>query len=271
MANVNPIYNLPSDDLSPSATITAPTGTPDSTYGVVGNLWNGQPGLPFKFDTTFGSFVYQFASPVIPYFPILRHTNLDPSTGSAYIQGGTSSAFSSGDPQTFFTLNSADPDGFRDDTPLNLTGVAGVVARDWWRIVFANNPENLIVGGVWFGAAIRQFTHAPSRGLVRDQTGAHLVSETAEGVLATYDLGTRWDTLDMTVVTSRSVGLPALKTLHQSARRRVMQWPLWLDLSVNRALFVRFDQDDLPVKGLAVNAVSIAMKLREVSKGQAWS
>lgn len=263
------IYQRPGENVAQTATITIETGTDpgDDNYGP-DVLVDGNPAQVAKINSTTGAWLFDFGSAVQISLIALIHHCFAAGTdvkiqGNATNNWGTPSFEASITIPTWLgrTLSPWPVNPFRD-----LTGLSGLGAYRYWRLVITGNDQNLQLGQVWMATTIRTFDRNYKWSYSQTTQSPAIRNRTAFGVDTIYARGThRYRFTADQLPTSAFAA--ELRTTWIEGNGFASSWLFIPNPTVNEAFFVRWSGDTLALQHIFPNIFSQRLDIEEVSRG----
>lgn len=265
----NSVYCLPSDNLAPSATITARAGsTIDAAYPAA-NLVNINPAKPGKLAETSGGWVFDFGTAVTINLAAIIHHNI--AAGSNVRIQANSSDDWDGSPATpfdvAFTIGTYREDGFPLNPWLDLTALGAHSYRYWSIVVVTAQTNPVAIGEIVLATSARTFTKNLAPGLSDDEDHPIVEHRTDHGVSTVYDLGTTWRSWSGEMPVVSDAGVNAVRALARDARGRARPFVFIPDPAVNDAWYVRLGVSAQSVTRYLMNVSQVPIAFQEVSRG----
>jgi hypothetical protein len=251
MASSQSIYQLYTDEIARSATITIETGVdPGDTNYAPASLVDENPAKVAKIDSTTGAWLFDHGSAVDLQLVALIHHNFD-AGANVKIQRDATNSWGAPSFEQAFTIPTWLGSG-ESRWPVNpwldLTSDAQYDAGGWryTRIVVTSNSQNLQLGEVWLGSTIRRLTPGIRYGFEKRFSRPLIENRTAYGVSTIYTRGTRIWRLggDRRLSTGQ---IAALEAHWENVEGRVRPWLFIPDSITNEsgAYLVRYQDTDL--------------------------
>jgi hypothetical protein len=256
------VFSHPRDNLlRQAASIVVTQGELDDS--TVADLFDGNPGKPFRIAGTSLTLDAAFAAPVTPEFPAILNSNL---SVAARLQGSDTD-LDSPDVDEVFAVPSLGPSGFSTSPFLDLRDAG---ARLKWRLKITANGSPIAIGQFWLGARFR--TLAMSVGLAAGAEGARTIRtvrhETSMGTVLAYQQAPLCEAIGGSTIV-QGADWTAVREWHEAcggARPCVVVWRS----DVVDAWMVRWADDALPYQSVGVSAYEVQVSLRQLSRGLPW-
>jgi len=274
MSEASAIYQRYSDEVGRLATITIETGVDpgDPNYGPA-TLVDDNPAKVAKIDSTTGAWLFSYAAKQPVAIVALIHHAFD-AGADVKIQGNATDDWL-GSPGPAFEASLTIPAWLGTGAgrwPVNpwldLTAQPGYDATgfQYWRLVITGNSQNLQLGQVWFGSAIRRLDPDLRWDFVRTRDKPIIENKTAFGVSTIYARGTtRWQLQGDHRVTD---ALEAdLDTQWFEADGRAYPWLLVPDGLENRCALVRWAETNRAVTKHFLDVHDHRFVAEEVARG----
>jgi hypothetical protein len=262
------LYQRPTDNVAPNATVTVDSGTGDPDYPP-SYLTDLAPGRPAKLTTTSGRWVFDFGSAQRVDLAALIHHNL---TGglNVRLRGNATNAWGAPTLDIAFTVANAYLDNWRANPWIDVTATVPVAAnrtfRYWAVDIVGVNGAAVQIGEVWLGAEKRAMLRGPNWGSDRGELRPMVRHETDYGVELLYDRGAKIRTVNLTAqVTDAELG--NLKNVWDAARGASRPFLVVPADDADDAWFVRFNQDEWKYTRRTRNENELSLALREVGRG----
>lgn len=259
------IYSTPADQrLTDAVTITASAVEDPDMYPVSG-LFDSNPAKAFKFGTTTGSLVFDFATSTELDLVSIVHHNLDPGL-EVRIQGNASNVWTS--PSLNQLIVIPDYEKGRPLWPVNPFKDLSALSNSfrYWRLLFPEaNTEEIQLGQLWMGAK-NEVVHNIGWGYQEEVERRLIEHETDYGVSTIYDLGTKIKSWSPEIMTS-DAGMQAIEEWWDACNGRSLPTLVIVDPTKNDARLVRWTSPSRLIKRDFKNDNKIAFGLREVSRG----
>jgi hypothetical protein len=188
------LYNLPTDNLAPLATVTDNSIGSEASGSAIANVKDLSAANASRRNNQQAFYLFDFGAPVTIYLPVIINHNLvfnaptyrvrikaNSSTGAYNSPAWTSPAFNAE-----LTWSNPIDDGHRANIHRDLTGLSGHGAYRYWAVDLISefvNPTNIVIGEIWLGAVIRNLAHNFSWGFSRrEHVPGRTVFRTSGGV-----------------------------------------------------------------------------------------
>ena len=266
MANL--MYQLPTDNLAATGTLTVQSGTEDTAYSKA-NIYDGNPAKPAKLTTTTGAWRWDFGSAKQLDIVAVIHHNLTAGL-NVRIQGNATDAWGAPSLDQAFMIPANHEDGMPVNPWLDLSAlvpIAGNRTFQFWRLVVVGvNAAAVAIGDVWLGQTKRQMAINIHWGL--EETDEHPVveHETSHKVQTVYDLNTKVRKIAGEVETT-DAGASDLLAWHRACSGRVKLTLVVLDPSKNDCLLARWMAPELAVQRNFKNSNLVKLGWQELSRG----
>lgn len=254
------VLSRASENLLESATITIASGTELVDYEKA-NLADPNWAHPFKVSETSVDIRMNWASPVLPEFPVLGNPNLDVA---ATLAGNSTDSW--GSPAVAaqaFGVPTMRPDGTFTSPLLDLRAFT---AQSWWRLVVSGNTLPVILGCLWMGRYYREYDpqlleDAGFEGIVNPVS--HLTPFRVE---LTYQQAPYQEQLTGNVITDES-GMSDLVLWARSNGVRARPFMVALNDAADDALMVKLAANSLRRKRLGGGHWMVELPFLEQSRG----
>lgn len=273
--SANAIYQRSSDNVAPNATITVQSGTPDTAYPPA-NLVDLNPAKPAKIDDTAGAWLFDFgAAQRIDLVALIHHDFAGEGevvTNNVKIQANTSDSWGSPAFEAVFSIPAWQGTGSRlwpINPWLNLTTESGYSTTGWryWRLVIADNSQNLELGEIWMSQTIRQLDPDIRWGATRTTRKLDVEHRTAYGVTAgIVGRGTTIWQQDGEILLTDDLREDLIAQWYD-VDGRVLPWLLIPDGDVNAAYLVRWATSEQQIARLYNDAHNMQVSVVEVGRG----
>jgi len=263
MANL--LFQKPTDNIAANATaITVESGTGDPDYPPA-FLVDLNPAKPFKFTTTTGAVLFEFAAPVTIEMFALIHHNLMAGLTNVRIQANSSNSWGSPPLNVALTIPTRRSDGFSANPHANLTGMTNTYK--WWRLSFADaNNVPIQIGEVWMGATRRTLA-VNIRWDYEENDDQPLIEHVTDFQIRTsYSYGVSIRRY-VAQLTTTDAGAAELYDWWRSCRGRALIMLMALDADVNDCMMARFNMSYLKSNKQFTNYHPIDLDIIEVSRG----
>jgi hypothetical protein len=232
--SVRTIYQNPTDNLVPSATITC--ATEDPVYPVE-NLYDGVITTVFKSSALSAEIVFEFPAPVTLRFIALGPNNLDPTLPVTFAGNATNTW---GAPSMSGALVIPDRwENGRGYCPwADLTSFSGFGAHLFYRLSLGTNSVFPELGELWLSESLRTFEQDWLMEHDEDESQNAVILETEYGQISAYDMYVRRRTWT-TPYNASDAHLAELKSWHRAMKGSVVPSVMIPKSNLNDAAWVR--------------------------------
>jgi hypothetical protein len=261
-------YSHSNDNLMLTAqSVTLTTGVRESTQYDVDKAYDGDPARPLKIIGTSMDLDMVWASPVLPIFTALLHSNI---SVVARLQGDNTN-LNSPAVDVAFAVPTMSVDKWFTSPFLNLTGM-GITAKSKWRIRVVSNALPVILGELWLGSAFRQLSDGIGFLLddsAFDRAPGTVVHMTNHNVKLRYHQGPIMDSYAGSVIV-KGTDLQAVHDWRELARGASRSFAYVFDVDVNDAQLVAFGADPYSRTPLGDGYMKFPLPIEAVSRGLQW-
>ncbi len=263
------LYQHPADDLAKSVTPTLVTGSIDANYPL-SYLANDNPALPAKFTATTIRIVWDLGSAVAVPFIVFPHWNVR-NPASAFFEAHTANTWGGPDISTAITLTSARENGY---WPYPFLDRSALQAKRYVSLVITDNPEDIVIGGVWLGAQLRAFVDPFGRGLQRPTGQDEVTLRTNFNVEHSFSRALTGGITNATMMLDVPDEIAVLQAWGDACRWGPRPVPVVFDDRATGAgygaQFVKWNQSGIVPELQTAVIASVPVSFRDVSPGEAW-
>lgn len=264
---VNVIYQLNSDQVADSGSLTVQSGTEDAAYPKA-NLYDSNPAKPAKLTTTTGAWRWDFGVAQRIDLVALIHHNLTAGL-EVRIQGNAADAWGAPTFNQVITIPAYLGDGYPSNPWLDLTGLAAYSTggfRYWRLVVVGTNAAAIAIGEVWLGALKRSLTPNIDWGARQPFERKTVEHRTDFGVSNIYDLGVTIRNMQGQLDTTDAQAA-LIQAWWRDTRGRVRPFLLVPNGDVNDAWLVRWTKNQIEPTLNNIDRNVFQMEFEEVGRG----